>query len=114
MAEDRRIFTPLARSSYKWEREYDRRTAVERVNSRIDVVFGFEISFRAIELFILGPLRCHWAGLKHRSPGLFTTKKSTSQMPSSAVSLDSPARLCYTREKVNRRLLSREVEGRAR
>ena len=42
MEEDRRIFTPLARSSYKWEREYDRRTAVERVNSRIDVVFGFE------------------------------------------------------------------------
>ena len=42
MEEDRRVFTPLARSSYKWEREYDRRTAVERVNSRIDVVFGFE------------------------------------------------------------------------
>ncbi|MCL6613434.1 MAG: transposase [Firmicutes bacterium] len=42
MEEDRRIFTPLARSSYKWEREYHRRTAVERVNSRIDVVFGFE------------------------------------------------------------------------
>ena len=42
MEEDRRIFTPLARSSYKWEREYGRRTAVERVNSRIDVVFGFE------------------------------------------------------------------------
>lgn len=40
--EDRRIFTPLARSSYKWEREYRHRTAVERVNSRIDVSFGFE------------------------------------------------------------------------
>lgn len=42
MEEDRRIFTPLARSSYKWEREYNHRTAVERVNSRIDVSFGFE------------------------------------------------------------------------
>jgi hypothetical protein len=39
---DRRIFTPLARSSYKWKREYKRRTAVERVNSRIDTSFGFE------------------------------------------------------------------------
>ena len=39
---DRRIFTPIARSSYAWQREYDRRTAVERVNSRIDVSFGFE------------------------------------------------------------------------
>lgn len=42
MEEDRRVFTPLARSSYKWEREYDHRTAVERVNSRLDVSFGFE------------------------------------------------------------------------
>ena len=41
MEEDRRVFTPLARSSYKWEREYDCRTAVERVNSRIGVSFGF-------------------------------------------------------------------------
>ncbi len=40
--EDRRVFTPLARSSLKWERCYDRRTAVERVNSRLDVSFGFE------------------------------------------------------------------------
>jgi hypothetical protein len=40
--EDRRIFTPIAHSSYKWEREYDKRTAVERVNSRLDVSFGFE------------------------------------------------------------------------
>jgi len=34
---DRRIFTPIARSSYAWEREYKKRTAVERVNSRFDV-----------------------------------------------------------------------------
>jgi len=42
---DRRIFTPIARSSYAWEREYKRRTAVERVNSRFDVSFGFEKHF---------------------------------------------------------------------
>jgi hypothetical protein len=30
---DRRVFTPIDRSSYTWEREYARRTAVERVNS---------------------------------------------------------------------------------
>jgi len=40
--EDRRVFTPLPRSSLKWARCYDRRTAVERVNSRLDVSFGFE------------------------------------------------------------------------
>jgi transposase len=40
--EDRRIFTPLARSSYTWGNEYKKRTAVERVNSRLDVSFGFE------------------------------------------------------------------------
>jgi len=42
---DRRIFTPVSRSSYAWEREYKRRTAVERVNSRLDVSFGFERHF---------------------------------------------------------------------
>jgi len=42
---DRRIFTPVARSSYVWEREYKKRTAVERVNSRLDVSFGFEKHF---------------------------------------------------------------------
>jgi hypothetical protein len=40
--EDRRVFTPLARGSLKWERCYDKRTAVERVNSRLDTSFGFE------------------------------------------------------------------------
>ena len=30
------------RSSYKWKMLYDKRTSVERVNSRIDVSFGFE------------------------------------------------------------------------
>lgn len=40
---DRRIFTPIDRASYKWDREYAHRTAVERVNSRFDVSFGFEL-----------------------------------------------------------------------
>ena len=39
---DRRIFTPVARSTYKWKTLYKKRTAVERVNSRLDVSFGFE------------------------------------------------------------------------
>ena len=43
--QDRRIFTPLARSSYKWQDYYKKRTAVERVNSRLDVSYGFEQHF---------------------------------------------------------------------
>jgi len=43
--EDRRVFTPLARSSYKWKDLYRKRTAVERVNSRLDVSYGFEQHF---------------------------------------------------------------------
>jgi hypothetical protein len=39
---DRRIFTPVARSSYKWKSIYNKRTSVERVNSRIETSFGFE------------------------------------------------------------------------
>jgi len=39
---DRRIFTPIDRSSYKWKTEYNHRTSVERVNSRLDVSLGFE------------------------------------------------------------------------
>ena len=42
LKEDRRVFTPLARSSYRWETVYRKRTAVERVNSRLDVSYGFE------------------------------------------------------------------------
>ena len=42
LEEDRRIFTPVPRSSYKWQTLYDKRSSVERVNSRIDVSFGFE------------------------------------------------------------------------
>lgn len=40
--EDRRIFTPIDRASYKWERTYDKRPSVERVNSRLDESYGFE------------------------------------------------------------------------
>ncbi len=42
---DRRIFTPLARCSYAWKTHYAKRTSVERVNSRIDRVYGFEEHF---------------------------------------------------------------------
>ena len=42
LSEERRVFTPLARSSYSWAKEYKARTAVERVNSRLDVGYGFE------------------------------------------------------------------------
>jgi hypothetical protein len=40
--ENRRIFTPVARSSYKWKVIYNKRSSVERVNSRIETSFGFE------------------------------------------------------------------------
>ena len=40
---DRRMFTPIPRDSNAWEKAYDRRTAVERINSRIDRVLGFEL-----------------------------------------------------------------------
>ncbi len=45
LEEGRRIFTPLARSSYAFKRVYKKRPAVERVNSRLDVSFGFENHF---------------------------------------------------------------------
>lgn len=43
--EDPRVFTPVARSSYKWDGLYKTRTAVERVNSRIGEAFGFDKHF---------------------------------------------------------------------
>jgi len=45
MEENRRIFTPVARSSYKWKAIYNKRSSVERVNSRIETSFGFERHF---------------------------------------------------------------------
>lgn len=40
--EDRRIFVPVARNSYKWKRLYKQRTGVERMNGRIDRDYKFE------------------------------------------------------------------------
>lgn len=45
LSTDSRIFTPVARSSYKWVQLYKKRTSVERVNSRLDLSFGFENHF---------------------------------------------------------------------
>jgi hypothetical protein len=45
IAEDPRVITPLPRSSYRWANLYKKRTSVERVNSRLDVSFGFEHHF---------------------------------------------------------------------
>jgi len=42
LSTNRRLFTPTARSSYRWKTLYRRRTALERINSRIDTSFGFE------------------------------------------------------------------------
>jgi hypothetical protein len=41
LEEDRRIFAPIDCVSYKWDTYYDKRTSVERVNSRLDESFGF-------------------------------------------------------------------------
>ena len=45
LEEDRRIFTPVARSSYDWADYYDERSAVERVNSRLAGGYGFDHPF---------------------------------------------------------------------
>jgi len=39
---DERIFTPIARSSKKWQRIYNKRTALERINGRFDRDFNLE------------------------------------------------------------------------
>ena len=39
---ERRQFVPLPRDTAKWKRLYKRRTAIERVFSRLDVSYGFE------------------------------------------------------------------------
>ncbi len=56
LVENPRIFTPIARSSYKWKSTYKKRTSVERVNSRLDEGYGFEKHFiRGLEKM---KLRC--------------------------------------------------------
>ena len=57
---DRRVFTPIDRASYKWEREYAHLTVAEGVNSRLDVSFGFEL--HAIRGLKKMQMRC---GLAH-------------------------------------------------
>ena len=39
---NRRIFTPTPHGSPSWQRGYNRRSALERINNRIDHGFGFE------------------------------------------------------------------------
>ena len=39
---DSRIFTPIARDSKKWKKIYNKRTALERINGRIDRDFNLE------------------------------------------------------------------------
>lgn len=43
LEKDPRVFTPTPRSSDGWVKKYAKRSAVERVNSRLDVSFGFEL-----------------------------------------------------------------------
>ena len=43
--QDRRIFTPTPHSSPSWKRGYRRRSALERIYSRLDNDFGFERHF---------------------------------------------------------------------
>ena len=39
---DTRVFTPIARDSKKWQRIYNKRTALERINGRLDRDFNLE------------------------------------------------------------------------
>jgi hypothetical protein len=43
--QDRRIFVPTPHGSPSWHRGYHRRSALERINNRIDHSFGFEVHF---------------------------------------------------------------------
>lgn len=42
LKEDRRIFVPIARQSYQWQTQYNKRGACERIYSRLDGNFKFE------------------------------------------------------------------------
>jgi len=81
--ENRRIFTPLSRSSYAWERTYKKRAAVERVNSRLDVSFGFERHFiRGLKKM---KLRCGLALLVMLAMALGRVKEKRKEMMRSLV-----------------------------
>ena len=43
--QDRRILVPTPHGSPSWHRGYNRRSALERINNRIDNIFGFEHHF---------------------------------------------------------------------
>ena len=45
LSQDRRVFTPLARATHAFGRIYRKRSAAERVNSRVDAPFGLERHF---------------------------------------------------------------------
>jgi len=81
--QDRRIFTPVARSSYKWGNLYKKRSAVERVNSRLDVSFGFERHFiRGLKKM---RLRCSLAFLVMLSMALGRVKEKQKEKMRSLV-----------------------------
>lgn len=42
LSTDERIFTPIARNSNKWKKIYNKRTALERINGRLDRDFNLE------------------------------------------------------------------------
>lgn len=42
LSTDERIFTPIARNSKKWKKIYNKRTALERINGRLDRDFNLE------------------------------------------------------------------------
>lgn len=43
--QDRRMFTPTPHGSPSWKRGYNRRSALERINARIDHSFGYEVHY---------------------------------------------------------------------
>lgn len=45
LSEDRPVFLPLARTTYRWDDLYRKRSAVERVNGRLGDVFGLDRHF---------------------------------------------------------------------
>lgn len=70
LSTDARIFTEVGRTQYQWERIYALRTAVERVNSRLDISFGFEVRrirgipkmelFSSLALAVMNALAVGW------------------------------------------------------
>lgn len=83
LGENKRIFTPVARSSYKWKTLYKKRTSVERVNSRLDVSFGFENHYiRGLKKM---NLRCGLALCVMLSMALGRIKKNQSKLIRSLV-----------------------------